>query len=92
MDRNDIKWLKKYLNNGATTVNFTKTNGEERVMVCTLNRGLIPADKLPEGSHPHRQPNPDVQVAFDLEIGEWRSFRLDSVNWFMEGSEDEEAA
>lgn len=88
MDRQDRKWLRKYLHVGTTTVNFTKTNGENRTMVCTLNLDQIPGDKIPtDGQPPHRQPDSDVQRVFDLEIGEWRSFRFDSVNWFMEGNE-----
>lgn len=91
MTREDRKWLQKYLNAGVTVVNFTKKNGDPRTMICTLKRSLIPQDQIPEGSHPHRQPNPDVQVVFDLEVGAWRSFRLETVNWYQESDESEAA-
>lgn len=65
---------------GVVTVIFEKTDGTERVMKCTLKEELIPEDKRPKGK---REQNTDrVQPVFDVEVGEWRSFRWDSVKKF----------
>ena len=62
-------------------VTFTKKDGTERNMSCTLVEGRIPADKLPKGGSESQ----DSSIAgsavrvFDLDKGEWRSFRWDSI-------------
>lgn len=63
-------------------VTFTKTNGEERVMYCTLNESMIP--KVEETSETKRtkKENPDVQPVYDVKAAGWRSFRWDSVKEF----------
>jgi len=69
----------QYLKNGETiTVTFTKKDGTERVMHCTRNLGAIPEDKHPKGSGKAKAAH--LIVAFDLEKGEWRSFRWDSIS------------
>lgn len=60
---------------------FTKKDGTERTMRCTLVESQIPADKLPKTNNEEA----DSQTArsavrvFDLDKAEWRSFRWDSV-------------
>jgi WYL_2, Sm-like SH3 beta-barrel fold len=66
------------LKNNILKVTFMKTNGELRVMRCTLKKDLLPplpADYVPRD----RAPNPNVVAALDLDKNEWRSFRIDSV-------------
>lgn len=58
-------------------VNFVKKDGTERRMRCTLSEDLIPADKAPKGSD--RKVNAEVLPVFDLDVGDWRSFRIDSI-------------
>jgi hypothetical protein len=61
-------------------VNFEKKDGSEREMLCTLNETLIPVDKLPKTSS-ETSPStikPTLPV-FDVNQGEWRSFRWNSV-------------
>jgi hypothetical protein len=67
--------------NNPVIVTFTKENGETRVMKCTWNVNLIPADKHPHEIEPHKDlaPPPAYVRVFDLEVGDWRSFRWDSV-------------
>ncbi len=63
-------------------VTFTKENGEIRVMKCTWNLNMIPADKHPHALEPSKDlPPPPATFArvFDLDLGEWRSFRWESV-------------
>ena len=62
-------------------VTFTKKDGTERKMQCTLVSGKIPADKQPKSLSESENPStPGSAVrVFDTELGEWRSFRWDSV-------------
>jgi hypothetical protein len=62
-------------------VTFTKKDGTEREMHCTLVSSKIPADKQPKSlseSENSSTSGSAVRV-FDTDIGEWRSFRWDSV-------------
>ena len=66
--------LIKNLQKQAMKITFTKVNGEERVMDCTLQEHM-----LPETNESNRKQNEEVLPVFDINKGEWRSFRLDSV-------------
>jgi transcription-repair coupling factor (superfamily II helicase) len=68
------------LHAGHTCVTFTKVDGTERVMECTLRGDLIPASPV-DPDKPKRvvKENLDVVRVFDTEKQEWRSFRIDSV-------------
>ena len=76
LNENDILEILR-TNNEGVRVLFTKKDGTEREMLCTLVESAIPMDKQPktEGSS---TVGPAVRV-FDLEKSEWRSFRWDSV-------------
>lgn len=60
-------------------VTFTKKDGTERKMFCTLVEGRIPSDKLPKGEGAQSQTSGSAVRVFDTEVNEWRSFRWDSV-------------
>jgi len=66
--------LIKNLQMKAMRITFTKVNGEERVMDCTLQEHMIP-----QTEESNRKKNEEVLPVFDINKGEWRSFRLDSV-------------
>ena len=66
--------LIKSLQKKAVRITFTKVNGEERVMDCTLQEHMIPPTKLS-----NRKENEEVLPVFDINKGEWRSFRMDSI-------------
>jgi hypothetical protein len=70
-------WLKGLLHFGLVTVTFTKKDGSEREMVCTLDSARIPEEKLPKGST--RTKSEESLAVFDVEKEEWRSFRWDSI-------------
>jgi hypothetical protein len=70
-------WLRNLLSAGSIGVVFTKKDGTEREMVCTLSAEMIPQDAAPKNSG-RTQPT-DAIAVFDLEKGEWRSFRFDSI-------------
>ena len=66
--------LIKNLQKQAMKITFTKVNGEERIMDCTLQEHMIPPTN-PD----NRKENEEVLPVFDINKGEWRSFRLDSI-------------
>lgn len=78
MEQVDREFWRKRLNETICTVRFTKVNGEERTMQCTLNQTLIPAVEG-EKSTKEKKENPDVQAVWDVEAQGWRSFRWGSV-------------
>ena len=68
------------LRTDEATVKFTKADGTERTMRCTLVESKIPADKRPKSTETQTSSTVGSAIrAFDLEKGEWRSFRLMSV-------------
>ena len=88
-------WVNSLLNKQEITVQFTKADGTERDMKCTLNWDLIPAqpDKnittgpvdgivLESAKKPRKEPkepDPAVIKVFDIEAQAWRSFRMDRL-------------
>jgi len=71
----------KALHEGVCTVTFTKVNGDERVMNCTLNADKMPKMEEKEGGT-KKKPNPDVLSVWDVTANGWRSFRWDSLKSF----------
>ena len=57
-------------------IKFTKKDGTERDMLCTLVESKIPEDKKPKSD---TTITGDVLRVFDLEKQDWRSFRWDSI-------------
>jgi len=76
----DKNWFKSILREREITVIFTKKDGTERKMLCTLSENKIPKEKSPTGSG--KTQNGDALAVFDLEKEEWRSFRYDSLKSF----------
>ena len=73
------KWIKGVLvTNTTTTVTFTKKDGTERVMKCTLRPDLLPVQEIVEGKEPRKQ-NDATLAVFDVEANGWRSFTIRSV-------------
>ena len=66
--------LIKNLQKNVMQITFNKVSGEERVMHCTLHETFIP-----ETSTNNKKNNDEVLPVWDIDIGAWRSFRLDSV-------------
>ena len=63
--------------NGIITVRFTKVNGDERTMKCTLLSEYLPNQTDIEEKT--TQTNDNVLAVWDVEANGWRSFRVDSV-------------
>lgn len=67
------------LKSNIVIVNFTKVNGEERNMTCTLLPHLLPESDNEETKRTIKE-NSDVVRCYDLSARGWRSFRVDSIN------------
>ena len=74
-------WLKSMLQIGPATITFTKADGTERVMKCTLEaKELPPVVPLAEGKTPRKETTSTKALrVFDLEKKEWRSFTTKNV-------------
>lgn len=59
-------------------VTFTKVNGEERTMPCTLMKEAMPARDA-NTLHETRLFNPNSLNVWCLDKSEWRSFRVANV-------------
>ena len=77
---NDLERLKIFLINklheGVVTITFTKQNGEERVMDCTLSDRLIP-ESAPLSSDISLD-NDYIRV-YDVISDGWRTFKWKSL-------------
>ena len=74
-------WLRGLLHDESTKdlcVVFTKKDGTEREMFCTLSEGKIPTDKQPKEGQSSETFGSALRV-FDTQKEEWRSFRWDSI-------------
>jgi len=67
-----VEGLKK----NVMRITFTKLNGDERVMLCTLHDSILPEQPISEIK---KKVNPDTLSVWDLDNNGWRSFRLDSI-------------
>lgn len=66
------------LKNGVVEVNFTKVNGENRIMKSTLKSEYLPPQiDLEEAIS--KKKNDEVLAVWDTEVAGWRSFRIDSI-------------
>lgn len=72
------KWLKGMLTVGEMTVTFTKKDGTERVMRCSLKPEDLPAVELKEDKKERKQPTESLSV-YDLDAKGWRCFVIKSI-------------
>ena len=72
------KWLKGMLTVSEGIVTFTKSDGTERVMKCTLVPDQLPKVEIKEDAKPRKESTTSMRV-FDLEKNEWRSFTIKKV-------------
>ncbi len=70
-------WLTEKLQVSKVRLTFKKKDDTIREMTCTLSSTLVPQyEKNTERTKAH---NPDVLSVFDVEVNEWRSMRIDSI-------------
>lgn len=78
-------WVKSLLQKGEITVTFTKADGTDREMICSLHPDLLPptpaqpVDGVVRESKERKKPDEHSLRVFDLEKKEWRSFRFDRL-------------
>lgn len=69
--------IRSQLRQSVMKVNFTKTDGTVREMICTLQESFtIPYEKKTDKQKPE---NNDILAVWDVEKHAWRSFRVDSI-------------
>lgn len=71
------EWLIVLLKETDVEITFIKRDGTERVMDCSLDPVFIPV--VEKKTDRVRKENPEVLSVVDIEIGEWRSIRWDSI-------------
>jgi len=72
------------LREGVVNLSFTKVkDGEVRNMKATLVSDMIPTDKMPKtDANANTEKNQIAVRVFDLDLNDWRSFRVDSLLTF----------
>lgn len=75
MEKSEIK---NTLRENICKVTFTKVDGTERVMRCTLKESYLPAVVKDETKKTRKQNDKTVAV-WDLEKDAWRSFLINNV-------------
>lgn len=65
------------LNSGIVNVKFTKTDGSERDMKCTLMEAMVkPHERKTDRE---KKENDNIISVWDVDKEAWRSFRYDSI-------------
>ena len=75
----NVKQLREDLHVRVASVTFTKQDGTERKMLCTLKPDMLPKVELNESKKERKVNAPLLVVAYDLEKQAWRSFNYDTV-------------
>jgi len=76
------EWFESLLKNEIVTITFTKKDGTEREMRCTLKQDLLPVTEVVESTEedkPKRAKSETSVAVFDLDLNGWRAFSIDSV-------------
>jgi len=72
--------LQTLLKENIMEIVFTKVNGEERKMKCTLKPTLIPEEHKPTGK---KTPSTHVLSVWNTEENAWKSFRVHNVTDYI---------
>jgi hypothetical protein len=67
------------LRSNIVTVTFTKVNGDERVMTCTLLSEHIPNAPTTNGEVVLKETTNSTVSVWDINANGWRSFRVENV-------------
>lgn len=73
-------WLVSMLKQGEVLIKFTKVDGSERTMRCTLDESLMLPLPVSVESKRTKKQNDSVLAVYDIDKESWRSFRLDSIS------------
>jgi len=72
------EYIRDSLKEHEVTVAFTKKDGTEREMRCTLNPNDLPTQDITESKEPRKKSENTIAV-YDLDAHAWRSFTIRSV-------------
>ena len=75
-------YFKSLLQDNIVEITFEKADESRRVMTCTLKTSLIPQeerDRLVLAANAPKDVNPELQKIWEIEHGQWRSFRYDRL-------------
>lgn len=75
------EWMIGLLKSERVNICFTKVDGTERWLHCTLHPELLPEAEVTEGKSV-RQTSTEAQSVWDIDKQAWRSFRWDSIQQF----------
>lgn len=70
--------LKDIMRKQTVTITFTKKDGTERVMRCTLDPAKLPVQEN-TNSNTNRKVSTETMAVFDLDAQGWRSFTKTAV-------------
>jgi len=74
------EWLNYILKVTEATITFTKVDGTERVMKCTLEADKLPPVVIKEDAKPRKETTSTKALrVFDIEKNEWRSFTIKNI-------------
>ena len=80
LEKQIYDWLKGILPTTEATITFTKVDGTERIMKCTLEADKLPPVVIKEDAKPHKQTDSTKALrVFDLDKKEWRSFTIKNL-------------
>jgi len=82
MPKFDKEYMVGSLKMGVRKVKFTKVDGTERVMRCTLSQDYLPPRSTKVKADDGRAKDPNIISAWDVEKKAWRSFFAESVSEF----------
>jgi len=74
-------WIKDILKETTVQITFTKKDGTERVMNCTLDAKQLPLVETQQQKRELKKPK-DYIAVYDIEAKGWRSFVTKSVKSF----------
>lgn len=77
----DREFLKDMLKQGVCEVVFTKKDGSERTMNCTLNASSLPEKTI---TLKKKKTNPAVLPVYDMDEQSWKSFQVKSVRYITQ--------
>jgi len=65
---------------GDVTIDYTKLDGNNRLLECTLQESVIPVVQSDKDPNAQRKVNPNNIVVWDNVAGAWRTVILDRIN------------
>jgi len=74
-----LSMLKELLQESTCNVKFTKVDGTERELICTLNPDILKETVFSDSQKRKTSEETGVLPVYLPQTNEWRSFRVDNV-------------